>query len=354
MLEGLNRWFLRIQFTAKMRTRIFRKLSRFLNNSVALPKALEIMYQHASEDGKKPKALQAIVLDEWRRSVRDGKTFGQAIQGWVPDSDRLVIEGGEKAGDLPTAIDKAILIGQSVKQIKRAIIGGVVYPVVLVGAVIGFLWIFGHEVIPAFDSVLPRERWTGIGASMATMSDFVREWLWITLSAVLGVIALCIFSMPRWTGRLRARFDRYAPWSFYRLIIGSGFLLTVSGMLKSGIAIPQILSLLQRGAKPYYHERLYQTAQNVKNGHNLGNALHMTGFDFPDKEAVQDIRSYADLNRFNESLEIMGTEWLDDSVEKVRSISASLRIVAMFIVMFVLIWLAAGIFSLQQQIESSL
>lgn len=354
MLESFNLWFLRVQFGAKMRTRVFRKLVRFLGNSVALSKALDIMYQHASEDGKKPKALQAIVLDDWRRSIRDGKTFGQAIQGWVPDSDRLVIEGGEKAGDLPTAIEKSILIGQSVKQIKGAIIGGLAYPLLLVAAAIGFMILFGLQVIPEFETVLPREQWTGAGAQMAVMSDFVRNWLAITLIGAGVLIVFSVLSMPRWTGKIRVRFDKIPPWSFYRLVVGSGFLLTVSGMLKSGIAVPSILSMLQRDAKPYYRERLYQTAQNVKNGHNLGAALHMTGFDFPDKEAVQDIRSYADLNRFNETLETMGTEWLEDSVDRVKQQSAILRNVSIIMLGTVFIWIAAGIFSLQQQIANSL
>ncbi|MTH97585.1 type II secretion system F family protein [Roseibium sp. RKSG952] len=354
MMESFNRWFMRVQFGTKTRTRVFRKLVRFLGNSVSLSAALDIMYEHASDDGKKPKAIQAVVLDEWRRSIRDGKTFGQAIQGWVPDSDRLVIEGGEKAGDLPTAIEKSILIGQSVKQIRSAIIAGLAYPLVLVAAAIGFMVIFGVEVIPEFETVMPREQWTGAGAHMALMSDFVHNWLAIVLTVVVALVVLSIFSMSRWTGRLRVRFDKIPPWSFYRLVVGSGFLLTVSGMLKSGIAVPNILSTLQRGAKPYYRERLYHTAQNVKNGHNLGAALHMTGFDFPDKEAVQDIRSYADLNRFNESLEMMGTEWLDDSVDLVKQQSGIVRNASIILLGVVFAWIASGIFSLQQQISNSL
>jgi type II secretory pathway component PulF len=80
----------------------------------------------------------------------------------------------------------------------------------------------------------------------------------------------------------------------------------------------------------------------------------MTGFDFPDKEAVQDIRSYADLNRFNETLEMMGTEWLDDSVDRVKQQSAVLRNVSIILLGIVFMWIASGIFSLQQQIANSL
>src|SRR5690606_15667516 len=159
--------------------------------------------------------------------------------------------------------------------------------------------------------------WTGVGAQMAWMSDFVNTWLFPVLAFLAALVALVAFSMPRWTGPVRTRLDRYPPWSLYRLIVGSGFMLTVSGMIKSGIPIPTILAMLQRGSGKWYREKLSRTLYHVNNGHNLGDALHRTGFRFPDAETVQDLRAYAGLNKFDETLEKLGTEWLEDSVEKI-------------------------------------
>lgn len=354
MASSFERWFTRIQFGAKTRTRVYRKLNKFLSNNVSLVQALDIMYGHASQDGKKPKNVQAVVIDAWRRQVRNGKPFGKAIQGWVPDSDRLVIEGGEIAGNLPVAIDKAVMISGSSKKIRNTLAGGLAYPVVLVGVAIGFMVMFGTQVIPAFEEILPRENWTGVGAQMAVMSDFVNVFLFPTLAALGVLIAAIIYSLPRWTGKTRTRFDKMPPWSLYRLIIGSGFMLTVAGMIKSGIPIPTILSMLQRGASPWYAEKLSRTLYHVNNGHNLGEALHRTGFEFPDGETVQDLRSFASLNKFDETLEKLGTEWLDESVAKVAAQTGILRNIGFIILGGVFAWIAVGIFSLQQQIEASL
>jgi len=354
MASSLETWFIKLQFGSKMRTRVYRKLNRFLGNSVSLAQALDIMWGHASEDGKKPKAVQAIVLDEWRRQVRNGKSFGQAIQGWVPDSDRLVIEGGEIAGNLSVAIDKAVMISASSKKIRNTLVSGLAYPVVLLFVAIGFMVMFGMQVIPSFEEILPKEQWIGAGAQMAWMSDFVNTWLFPVL-ALLGVmIALVTFSLPRWTGPLRTRLDKYPPYSLYRLIIGSGFMLTVSGMIKSGIPIPTILSMLQRGASKWYREKLSRTLYHVNNGHNLGDALHRTGFRFPDEETVQDLRAYASLNKFDETLEKLGTEWLEESVAKIEQQTGILRNIAFIVLGLIFAWIATGIFSLQQQITNSL
>lgn len=354
MIGKFERAFIKFQFSAKQRTRIYRKLNRFLGNSVTLTSALDIMYNHASLDGKKPKQPIAIIINEWRRQVHNGKTFGQAIEGWVPDSDRLVIEGGELAGNLGVAIEKAIMINDSTKRIKSALVGGLAYPLLLVIIAFSFLILFGRSVVPTFDEILPRHEWTGVGAQMAVMSDFVTDYLFIMVGLLALLITVVTISMPRWTGHTRAKFDKFPPWSLYRLVIGSGFMLTISGMIKSGIAIPRSLQMLQRGASPWYVEKLSRTLYHVNNGNNLGESLHKTNFHFPDTETVQDLRAYASLNKFDETLDKLGTEWLEDSVAKIQAQTATMRNMALILLGGVFSWIAMGLFSLQMQITGSL
>ena len=352
MASSLERTWLRLQFGATQRIRVYQKLNRFLNSSVPLAKALEIMYQHASEDGRKPKNATALIIKEWLRSVKNGQSFGQAIQGWVPDGDRLVIEGGEAAGRLPDAIDRAVLVSESLKLIVNTIIGGIAYPIMLFLAAVGFLFFFGTSVIPQFEEILPRSEWTGVAGQMSVMSDFVQSGLfWVLLLlAALGVVTAA--TMTRWTGPLRARFDKYPPWALYRLVIGAGFMLTVSGMIKAGIAVPKILTMLQRGASPWYVERLSKTLFQVKNGHNLGEALYRTGLNFPDKETVMDLRSYAGLNKFDETLQRLGEEWLADAVKRVKAQMSVLFMVCLLFFGGVFFWIAGGIFSLVNQVQA--
>ena len=352
MAFSLQRTWLKLQFGAAQRIRVYQKLNRFLSSSVSLRQALEIMYQHASEDGRKPKAPVAIILLDWLRQVKNGQSFGHAIQGWVPDGDRLVIEGGEAAGNLPQAIERAVLISESLRLIVTTIMAGIAYPIMLFVAAIGFLFFFGTTVIPQFEEILPREEWTGVAGQMSVMSDFVQNGLiWVLL--VLGVIGVIIAaSMTKWTGPIRNRFDRYPPWSLYRLVIGAGFMLTVSGMIKAGIAVPKILTMLQRGAAPWYVEKLSRTLYQVKNGHNLGEALYRTGFNFPDKDTVSDLRSYANLSKFDETLQRLGEEWLGDAIKRIKAQMSILFMTCLLFFGGVFFWIAGGIFSLVDQVQA--
>lgn len=353
MASSLQRIWLKLNFGVQERIRVYEKLNTFLTSNVSLRQALEIMYQHASDDGRKKNAPVALILLDWLRAIKNGQSFGHAIQGWVPDSDRLVIEGGEQAGSLPQAIERAILVSESLRNIVATIRNGLAYPCLLFTAAIGFLFFFGTTVIPQFEEILPREEWTGIAYQMAIMSDFARNWLtWVLL--FLGVVAVLIgATMSRWTGTMRVRLDRYPPWSLYRLIVGSGFMLTTSGMIKSGIAIPKILTSLQRGASPWYVERLSRTLFQVKNGHNLGEALHRTGFNFPDKETVQDLRAYARLGKFDENLERLGQRWLTESVKRVKAQVSVLFMTSLLFFGGVFFWIAGGIFSLVNQVQAA-
>jgi type II secretory pathway component PulF len=352
MAFSLQRFWLKLQFGANQRIRVYQKLNRFLSSSVSLRQALEIMYQHASEDGRKPKNPTAVILLQWLRSVKNGQSFGQAIQGWVPDGDRLVIEGGEAAGNLPQSIERAVLISESLRLIISTIVSGIAYPVLLFLAAIGFLIFFGTTVIPQFAEILPRDQWTGIAGQMSVMSEFVQNGLiWVLLAlAALGILIAA--TMTKWTGPLRVKFDKYPPWSIYRLVIGAGFMLTVSGMIRAGIAVPKILSMLQRGASPWYVEKLSKTLFQVKNGHNLGEALYRTGFNFPDKDTVADLRAYANLNKFDETLQRLGEEWLGDAIKRIKAQMAVLFMTCLLFFGGVFFWIAGGIFSLVNQVQA--
>lgn len=354
MLEALELKFAKWQFTGKKRNRVYRKLTRFLGNGVPLPKALDILWGHASDDGRKPKEAQAVIIDSWRRQVAEGRKLGQAIKGWVPDSDRLVIEGGETAGNLTVAIDKAVSINESAGKIKMTLAKGLTYPVILMFASVALLVMIVRQVVPAFDAVLPRDQWEGVGAQMASVAFFIDNYLTYGIAGLISIVLLIIGTMSRWTGPIRTRFDKYAPWSIYRLTLGAGFMLTVSGMIRAGIPLPTALGMLGRDAQPWYRQRVLDTLKWVDEGFNLGEALHKTGYQFPDKESVQDLRAYAGLNKFDEALEKLGTEWLTESVEKIEIQTGFLKNLSFLFLGGTFIWIYGGIFSLQQQIVTTL
>lgn len=343
---------LKMQFNEKHRLSIYRKLVKFMNNGVALTHALDIMYSFASEEGKKPKTPQAVALNAWRSKIKEGKLFGQAVQGWVPEADVTVIQSGEKAGNLIVALENAIFLQQGSKKIKTALIKGLSYPFILFAVAIGFLVLAANNILPAFAEVYPQEKWTGAGGSMAFVANSVNALLIPFLAGFGLLVTGLIYALPRWTGPIRAKLDNYVPFSIYRLMVGSGFLLSMAAMVRAGVAIPQALQLIRQSASPWYKERLTATLRQMGNGKNFGEALYQTGLKFPEKEAVADLRAYASMKGFDETLQMLGAEWMDESVERIEGQTGILKNVALMMMGGIFMWIASGIFSLQQQIAS--
>lgn len=351
-MNKFEKKYIQFQFGEKARVSTYNKLIKFLRNGIPLLQALDIMWGFASEEGKKPKTPTAVALAEWRSKIREGAGLGIAVKGWVPDKDQVVIQSGEVAGDLIVALENALYIHKGTKQIKKAIIGGLAYPALLVAVTVIFMVIVSTQVVPAFAEITPKETWAGAGRSLAVMADLTNNYLHIGAGALAVMIVSIWLSLPRWTGSIRARLDRFPPYSFYRLSLGSGFLLSMSAMVRAGISVTQGMKLINKSANPWYKERITSSLRHITNGKNFGEALYLTGFQFPDKEAVSDLRAYAQLDGFDETLQKLGSEWMEDSIEKMNSQAVVLRNIALIVLAAVFGWIAVGIFSLQQQISA--
>jgi type II secretory pathway component PulF len=171
---------------------------------------------------------------------------------------------------------------------------------------------------------------------------------------VFGVIiGIMMYSLPRWIGPTRARFDRFPPWSLYRLTNGSGFMLSTSALVKAGVQVPEILRILKKDATPWYDERISGALKHVSNGVNLGEALYRTKLGFPDTDTVMDLRSYAQMDGFDEKLELLGRQWVESSVERVKVQMAFFKNLSIIMLGVVFGSITVGISSLNLQLMNS-
>ena len=353
--SGFERWFYRQQFGAKPRKRVYEKLVRLLNTGVTQAAALEILWENASHAGKKPTDVTAVAVAEWSSHTADGKDLAYAMRDWIPEQDYSILNAGARSGNLINAIENVVLLQEKQKQIKSAIIGGVAYPCVIVIAALIFMYVFGAKVVPAFDQVMPKEQWYGFPALMASVSDFVMSGgIWKILASFVGTALVVGWSMPRWTGPIRKRFDKFPPYSLYRLVRGSGFLLSMAILQQAGLKPADVLKQFRKGASPWYRERLDKTLTFVNNGKNIGDALYLSGFNFPDVETVMDLKVFAGMGEFDEILMKIGRTNIEDAVGRIKAQSMLILYVAIVGLGLMFVSIAVGIFELQGMVQSNL
>ncbi len=345
--------FAKLSFGSKQRLRFYRKIATMTKYGLPLSQVLNMLYDQASKNGEKKSDPLAVVLDDIRLSIRNGRSLSVAAAPWVPYNERMMIEAGEESQNLSDSLNNLIAINQGVSQMQGAIVGGLAYPIVLLLASCGVLFLFGTEVIPSFAVVLPTEQWTGVAASLAGMSAWVQVWLVPTLAIIVAIFALIVWSMPRFTGPIRKPLDQIPPWSIYRLVSGAGFLLSLGALVGAGVPTRRSLEKIANNASPWLYERLDATLTHVKQGKNVGKALQQAGYGYPDEEIIEDLVAYADLPSFTEMLEVLGKEWMEDSIKLIKQQAQVLNTISLLVMGGIVAWIFSGMFSIQQQITSS-
>jgi type II secretory pathway component PulF len=289
MALDLNRRWARMQLTSQARLRFYRKIAKMLANGLPLLRILEDLEMRASREGRKPKEPLALALADWRGIVQNGGTLAEAMAWWVPHTEQMIVMAGEQSGRLETALLNVCAIVQYSRRIRTAIVAGLAYPAVIVAMTIGYVYLFGALVIPHFTALVSPEHWHGVARSLYSLSCFVQSGMLYCLVLFAALVMVLLYSMPRWSGRVRVWLDRFAPYSVYRLITGSGFLVAFSSLQQAGYTVERSLDRLAADAKPWLRQRIDDMLFGVKSGVNVGVAMKNAGYDFPSKEIVDDL-----------------------------------------------------------------
>lgn len=338
----------RLALSMKVRLRLYRKLASLLRTGMPLPRALDTIWRTSSDDGRRSTTPLALAIDHWRRQVYDGNSIGRILADWVPTREWMVVEAG--SGNLALALEDAAGLIETSRRVVGAVVGAVTYPAFLVVLLSVILWIFSVQAIPAFAQVRPMEQWTGLAAGMALVARAVHAGL--LPSAAAGALALsgALWAMPRWTGEWRCAFDRLAPWSLYRMVVGAGFMNALVAFMRAGMPVPEAVRRLRSGAVPWLAERLDAALYYLNSGYDLGTALHLAGHRFPDREIIEDLRVYASLGNLEESLQKIAAEWTRESIERLDAFADTMKIVGMVLVAGMVGWIQIGIITVQQQL----
>lgn len=343
----IHRFRAKRAFGLKRRIRTYRKLAKLLRNRKPLLEALKLLHNTATQDGRDENSPLAIVYQDLIRGIEQGQNFATALEEWAPPTERMIIASGETSGRLENVLDAVVRNMQSQGAILSSVVKGSIYPGFLLAGVLYAINMYGNDVIPAFTIGQDPEKWTGIAYSMYIVSVFAQNYLWVAVAALM-IIAIVIFaSLPRWRGELRARFDKYPPWSIYRMLQGNAFLSTLAAFMSAGTTQLNALQKMRDVATPWLRERIDGAIVGLKSGLNLGESLYECGYDFPDKEIIGEMQVDSSLSGFDVSLTELADSWLEESVDKVQAIMAFVFVFGIVLMGVVLAWMILGISAIQ-------
>ena len=349
-MKNIEQRWLRAQFTKSVRNNLYRKLATLLTNNVSIQKAIPELHKRAYQ--RRRNSALSTALAQCRKRIENGKSFAEAMENWISPTERDLFAAAEMAGNLPDALYNAVRLNSAGQGIQREFAKALTYPIGIFAVGIVTMFLMSAYMIPTFAKILPPAKWQGAAASLYSMSNFVVNWIWLVVFVVIVLFATIGISMPHWTGRLRTKFDRFPPWNMYRMLTGSGFLLSLSALLKAGVKEEDALFNIARTASPYLRSRLQAARKHVVNGDNTGVALDKTKYQFPSSEIIDDLALYANYANFDKALTMTADEWIANGTEWVARQAKIVNYSSMLLIGMWAGWLAIGLFALQIQISN--
>jgi type II secretory pathway component PulF len=263
----------------------------------------------------KKKDFRGKIIAHWLDKMKNGATFSQAIRGWVPEAELNLISAGEDGTGLENGLREAIKFGKSSQRIKGTIIGGAMYPLVLLLVILGFTAMFSKQMAPTYLNILPLERWPDGGKYFYIMSKFLVDYWYYLLAIFIGTGILIGKTIGSWTGSLRHVADRVPPWSVYKVYQACSFLIGLASMMQSGIPLNDSLLKIKKTASPWLAEYVEEMMKNLRRGgKNFGQHLNV---GLLDEETAGDVIDYSELGKFELAIYSIGEKNLEESVVQI-------------------------------------
>jgi len=352
-MNAIERLFARLTFSGTRKTRIMRQIQRLVRAGVPLPRTLEMLWKLYSKEGRKPREPLAMMIAEWQSRLRQGKSFSESMHGWISIAEELIIEAGEQSDKLAKALEDALKANTAGKKIRNTILGALIYPVFLIGVVIFMLRGFSTEIAPTFATILPVEEWPSTAQRIYMAARFFTDWLAIIGMIAGSAIASSLLSLPVLGGPVRRYLDYIPPWSIYKVTQGASFMISMRGFISAGVTIPDALRNMIRIGSPYLRERIRAIIARLNMGRNLGEAMLEAGYNFPENEIAGEVSIYAELGNFDEALDMLAIEWIDNSVEKVQTAGKLINNAMLILIALTIGGIALAMLDLQQAVGAA-
>lgn len=161
-----------------------RKLGTLLEAELTLPRALSILAGTGTAD-----ASAALARDLHHR-IREGAALSDAMDAHPDRFDpfyRAMIRAGEGAGALGGTLDRLADFLDKAGALRAAIRSALIYPTILLAAVMVSVALLVTLVLPQFETLLrgaPGEL-PGTTRAVFAVADFLRVWGWALLAALV-------------------------------------------------------------------------------------------------------------------------------------------------------------------------
>lgn len=335
---------------AEARARLYRKLAALTQNGLQMQQAVSDLAKRASR--KDAASLETMLVDVLFR-IQAGGGLGAAMKGWAPTEEVMLLAAGER-DSLPSALNECAELIDNDAKLRRAIRSAIAYPILLFCALLVLIFVFGSVLLPQVIEMVDVSQLRGGGSILYSVYTFVNSGAFVALAVLLvALIPIVLWSLPRWHGPTRVKFDRFPPWSFYRLRVGGAWMLSLAALLRVGVTLSDALGQMRSASmfsNPWLFERMDKALRGIAQGKHLGDALEASKLGFPDPEIIDDFVVYATLPDFEATLQKAAKQWIQTGVYRIEEQAGIMKNFAIVLMGLCVLAFFSGFVSMYQQV----
>lgn len=259
---------------------LLQELSTLLEAGLALIEALEALSDKAGQGNK---ALQAT-LTGVLRSLYQGLPLSKAMQAQPSVFPALLVAtvaSAEGSGQLPMVLKRYQYYELRIENIRKKVVGALVYPLVVIAVGFGILLFMLFFVVPRFAVVFESMR--DLPATAEAMLWWARlvqsdgEWLGAGIGATLLVTALALRTQRMKMALMNLFWRLPKLRDVGNLFVLARFYRTVGLLIEGGTPALQAFELSERILPAAYAQRLELALQELRAGRPVAETLTRHG-----------------------------------------------------------------------------
>ncbi|MEO9387016.1 type II secretion system F family protein [Chromobacterium phragmitis] len=307
----------------KLRAKFYSDLADSIEDGANPYELFSQKHALARERGNSMAPLFAL----WRDRAAS-KNLKSAWEGTVPADDLMVIGSGER-GDLPSALRFLAKVVKIRERNAKAIKLAVSLPIFLLMLMTGVQLGVALGMMPIMEQIMPPDKFPLIGRILYWMSHVIRDFWYLIYGVPACLLVAYFWSLPRWTGPMRNRLDRRLPYSIYRDLKASEFLVSLAAMSQAHTATFDAVCLLEQGATPWMRWHLARIRVSLTDNRSILKAMDTGLFS---EEIFDRIAEYAERSNFEDGIRKIGLGTIEEIAEMIAERSSMIRNILIVIV----------------------
>lgn len=316
-------------FTAKRRMKFFYALARLVEQRMALDSAFDLLYENFSDEGRRPRAPEAVLAIALRKTLDGGGGLAEGLEGWAPPEQLMILSIATGEENMARALRVCVRLERLSIEMRSLLIGSVRYPAFTFLMIVALCFFYSIEVIPSYESMYPIERWTGIASLLPGFLHFVTAGPGgVVLVVLVGLGWFLAYLLPRWSSAGRAAVEGMFPFSTYRMYHGVHFMVSMASLLRLGAGTDPALLQLAQYSQPWLRSKLMAVRREVLAGHTIADSLWRADPNFPDRRMNRELRTLAQASGFERELEEFAFSWMESARDSMALVAGGVEKVA--------------------------